>query len=122
MLSLLGALPDSVYRVCDLLAVVVARNGPEWRDFALQRLLGEVKARATHLLTTSSSENEGATSNEATNSVNDASQRLAVIVHLVTLLFDEMRWVLPHFEYILLSMKICYFECFSWLELINTLK
>lgn len=94
VLSLLGALPDSVYRVCDLLAVVVARNGPEWRDFALQRLLGEVKARATHLLTASNNGSENGNSSETTDGINDASQRLAVIVHLVTLLFDEMRFVL----------------------------
>ncbi|OQR79954.1 E3 ubiquitin-protein ligase HUWE1-like [Tropilaelaps mercedesae] len=96
VLSLLGALPDSVYRICDLLAVVVARNGPEWRDFALQRLLGEVKARATHLLTTSSTASENSTPGDPdiADSVSDASQRLAVIVHLVTLLFDEMRFVM----------------------------
>lgn len=90
---MLGALPDSVYRVCDLLAVVVARNGPEWRDFALQRLLGEVKARATHLLTASGNGTEGNGNPNEASEVTDASKRLAVIVHLVTLLFDEMRFV-----------------------------
>ncbi|XP_028966633.1 E3 ubiquitin-protein ligase HUWE1 [Galendromus occidentalis] len=81
-MNLLQTLPETVFRVCDLLVVVVQRNGNEWRDFALQQLLGDIKARATQMLNSVA---------DLTQSNNETSLRLAVIVHLVTLLFVEMR-------------------------------
>lgn len=81
-MNLLQTLPETVFRVCDLLVVVVQRNGNEWRDFALQQLLGDIKARATQMLNSLT---------DLTQSNNETSLRLAVIVHLVTLLFVEMR-------------------------------
>lgn len=41
-MSLLDNLPESVYRICDLLVVVANRNGDKWRDDILNRLVAEV--------------------------------------------------------------------------------
>ncbi|KAH9364790.1 hypothetical protein HPB48_011806 [Haemaphysalis longicornis] len=49
-LRLLDALPETVYRVCDLLGAVVARNGTAWRDRMLAALLQEVRSTAAALL------------------------------------------------------------------------
>ena len=41
-LSLLDSLPDSVYRVCDLLLAVFNRNGPDFKESILKSLIAEV--------------------------------------------------------------------------------
>merc|ERR550532_2703455 len=41
-LSLLDSLPDSVYRVCDLLLAVFNRNGPDFKETILKSLINEV--------------------------------------------------------------------------------
>ena len=35
-------LPETVYRVCDLLTVVTQRNGNQWRDRTLATIVQEV--------------------------------------------------------------------------------
>lgn len=42
-MKLLDNLPDTVYRVCDLLVTVVYRNGPKWRDLMINGLLDDVR-------------------------------------------------------------------------------
>ena len=42
-MQLLDALPESVYRICDLLVVVANRNGDKWREDVLSSLVGEVR-------------------------------------------------------------------------------
>ena len=41
-LRLLDELPETVYRVCDLIIVVTNRNGDKWRDNMLVCLVNEV--------------------------------------------------------------------------------
>jgi E3 ubiquitin-protein ligase HUWE1 len=40
-LNLLDKLPETVYRVCDLLTVVTQRNGTEWRNRTLDTVVQE---------------------------------------------------------------------------------
>ena len=42
-LRLLDELPETVYRVCDLIIVVTNRNGDKWRDSMLVCLVNEVR-------------------------------------------------------------------------------
>lgn len=44
-LNLLDLMPDTVYRVCDLLVTITKRNGDEWRDNMLLQLMKEVRFR-----------------------------------------------------------------------------
>ena len=41
-LALLDTLPDTVYRVCDLLLAVFNRNGPEFKEKVLSNLMKQV--------------------------------------------------------------------------------
>lgn len=41
-LNLLDLMPDTVYRICDLLVTITKRNGDEWRDNMLRQLIREV--------------------------------------------------------------------------------
>ena len=82
-LSLLDSLPDSVYRVCDLLLAVFNRNGPDFKETILKSLINEVHEAVRKL-------------NEATNNVKsfvegDLASKAAVRIHLFTLLFEECK-------------------------------
>ena len=41
-LALLDTLPDTVYRVCDLLLAVFNRNGPDFKENVLTNLMKQV--------------------------------------------------------------------------------
>lgn len=41
-LNLVDTLPDTVYRVCDLLITITKRNGDVWRDEMLDTLVADV--------------------------------------------------------------------------------
>ncbi len=41
-MQLLDTLPETVYRVCDLIGVITNRSGATWRDGALTSLVAEV--------------------------------------------------------------------------------
>lgn len=41
-LNLVDTLPDTVYRVCDLLITITKRNGEVWRDEMLDTLVADV--------------------------------------------------------------------------------
>ena len=44
-MQLIDTLPETVYRVCDLIGVITNRNGAKWRDQALASLVAEVHVR-----------------------------------------------------------------------------
>lgn len=44
---LLDELPDTVYRLCDLLMTAIKRNGPEYRDLILRQVVNQV-SQAMH--------------------------------------------------------------------------
>ncbi len=43
-MQLIDTLPNSVYRVRDLICVVATRNGEKWRDEILTGLVAEVRS------------------------------------------------------------------------------
>ncbi|CAN8001289.1 unnamed protein product [Ixodes hexagonus] len=90
-LRLLDALPDTVYRVCDLLGAVVARNGSAWRDQMLGCLLQEVRTTVMALLEVAGREEVPQAERASQLSNLPEANMAAVRIHLFTLLFEEMR-------------------------------
>ena len=45
-LKILDTLPDTVFRVCDLLLAVFARNGDAFKERVLRKLIEEVKGQS----------------------------------------------------------------------------
>lgn len=82
-LSLLDSLPDTVYRVCDLLLAVFNRNGADFKESILRNLIGEVHEAVKKL-----SEHVG---NEEAFIVGDLAAKASVRIHLFTLLFEECK-------------------------------
>ena len=92
-MCLLDALPESVYRVCDLLAVVATRNGSTWRDdHLLTALVAEIAELCLTLI-------EAATDCPAKGSdgadewvekyvQREEANKLATRLHLLSLLFE----------------------------------
>ena len=60
-LALLDTLPDTVYRVCDLLLAVFSRNGLDFKEKVLKNLMEQVQSSVVRLLERNSSENDVAT-------------------------------------------------------------
>lgn len=83
-LNLLDILPDAVYRVCDLLVTITKRNGDIFRDHTLDVLLSEIGNNMMIMI------NNGKTSNAIYDDMigGEAAQKLAVRLHLFTLLFE----------------------------------
>ncbi|MBN3301500.1 HUWE1 ligase, partial [Amia calva] len=92
---LLDELPDTVYRVCDLVMTAVKRNGPEYRDMILRQVVNQVWEAADVLikaalpLTTSDTK----TVSEWTSQMATLPQasNLATRILLLTLLFEELK-------------------------------
>ncbi|XP_018615997.1 E3 ubiquitin-protein ligase HUWE1 isoform X2 [Scleropages formosus] len=92
---LLDELPDTVYRVCDLLMTAIKRNGPEFRDLILRQVVNQVWEAADVLikaalpLTTSDTK----TVLEWTSQMTTLPQasNLATRILLLTLLFEELK-------------------------------
>ena len=82
-LSLLDSLPDSVYRVCDLLLAVFNRNGPDFKESILKSLINEVYEAVSKL--------NDATNDEKSFVDGDLASKAAVRIHLFTLLFEECK-------------------------------
>uniref|UniRef100_A0A2K6SJ26 HECT-type E3 ubiquitin transferase n=1 Tax=Saimiri boliviensis boliviensis TaxID=39432 RepID=A0A2K6SJ26_SAIBB len=92
---LLDELPDTVYRVCDLIMTAVKRNGADYRDMILKQVVNQVWEAADVLikaalpLTTSDTKtvsewiSQMATLPQASN--------LATRILLLTLLFEELK-------------------------------
>lgn len=45
---LLDELPDTVYRVCDLIMTAIKRNGADYRDMILKQVVNQVSSQARH--------------------------------------------------------------------------
>ncbi|XP_063064393.1 E3 ubiquitin-protein ligase HUWE1 isoform X4 [Engraulis encrasicolus] len=92
---LLDELPDTVYRLCDLLMTAVKRSGPEYRDLILRQVVNQVWEAADVLikaavpLTTSDTK----TVSEWTRQMATLPQasNLATRILLLTLLFEELK-------------------------------
>ncbi|GBM42389.1 E3 ubiquitin-protein ligase HUWE1 [Araneus ventricosus] len=95
-LKLADALPETVYRCCDLLIAVAARNGENWRNRSLiQRLINEVHLKMYYLLKRLNPEQIpverkgwGIGSKLPWMPV---ESNFAVRLHLLTLIFEEMK-------------------------------
>jgi len=81
-LTLLDTLPETVYRVTDLLMAIFNRNGKEFKEKLLTQLMAEVKKSVEDLLAVAHSGQEAV--KEAPESA-----RAAVRIHLFTLLFED---------------------------------
>uniref|UniRef100_A0AAV2LYL5 E3 ubiquitin-protein ligase HUWE1 n=1 Tax=Knipowitschia caucasica TaxID=637954 RepID=A0AAV2LYL5_KNICA len=92
---LLDELPDTVYRLCDLLMTAIKRNGPEFRDLFLGQVVrqvwdaADVLIKAAVPLTTSDTK----TVSEWTRQMATLPQasKLATRILLLTLLFEELK-------------------------------
>ncbi|XP_076681578.1 HECT, UBA and WWE domain containing E3 ubiquitin protein ligase 1 isoform X3 [Andrena cerasifolii] len=56
-LNLLDLMPDTVYRICDLLVTITKRNGDKWRDSMLRQLIKEIGSLVDDLIDIAESEN-----------------------------------------------------------------
>ncbi|XP_061178702.1 E3 ubiquitin-protein ligase HUWE1-like [Saccostrea echinata] len=87
-LRLLDILPETVYRVCDLLIVVTSRNGTGWQKMVLSNLVKEIQSMGQQIL------KEGHELESATDTNKDHLQskasKFAARLHLFSLLFEEM--------------------------------
>uniref|UniRef100_A0A667ZXG7 E3 ubiquitin-protein ligase HUWE1 n=1 Tax=Myripristis murdjan TaxID=586833 RepID=A0A667ZXG7_9TELE len=92
---LLDELPDTVYRLCDLLMTAIKRSGPEFRDLMLGQVVhqvwdaADVLIKAAVPLTTSDTK----TVSEWTRQMATLPQasKLATRILLLTLLFEELK-------------------------------
>ncbi|XP_046372246.1 E3 ubiquitin-protein ligase HUWE1-like isoform X1 [Haliotis rufescens] len=88
-MQLLDTLPETVYRVCDLMIVITQRNGNAWRDESLATLVQQVFCLAHQLLAQLS---EGICVKDSVDKVSSESSasQFANRLHLLSLLFEEM--------------------------------
>ncbi|CAL1528834.1 unnamed protein product [Lymnaea stagnalis] len=83
-LNLLDTLPETVYRVCDLLIVVMARNGASWKRETLGTLCKDLCALCDEM--TSYAQEMNFTAMQSSPS----AQKFATRLHLLSLLAEEM--------------------------------
>lgn len=86
-LALLDMLPDTVYRVCDLLVTITKRNGDQFRNELLDMMTNEISEKVSFLL---NSINSNRPRLEVANYLygSTAALKAAVRIHLFTLLFE----------------------------------
>lgn len=88
-------MPDTVYRVCDLIVVVVGKYGDEWRDQCLQFILNETLELIKQVCSIYCSSGESTKPNEPPTPITTTAafteQRLASRLLLFCLLFEEMQ-------------------------------
>ncbi|KAL8595169.1 hypothetical protein ACOMHN_013842 [Nucella lapillus] len=90
-LNLLDMLPETVYRVCDLLIVVIQRNGDQWRDKTLATIVDEVCMCCEHMLIISSDSSEAGLQDLAQKlTSSDHALKFGVRLHLLSLLLEDM--------------------------------
>ncbi|GFQ86462.1 e3 ubiquitin-protein ligase HUWE1 [Trichonephila clavata] len=95
-LKLADALPETVYRCCDLLIAVAARNGENWRDrFLIIRLLNEIYVKL-HFLPRRLKPGKIPVERKGWGIGSKlpwipVESVLAVRLHLLTLIFEEMK-------------------------------
>ncbi|XP_064415282.1 E3 ubiquitin-protein ligase HUWE1 isoform X2 [Latimeria chalumnae] len=92
---LLDELPDTVYRVCDLIMTAIKRNGADYRDMILKQVVNQVWDAADVLivvglpLTTSSSKSVSEWVSQMATL--PQASKLATRILLLTLLFEELK-------------------------------
>jgi E3 ubiquitin-protein ligase HUWE1 len=84
-LTLLDTLPETVYRVTDLLMAMFQRNGNSFKESLLAELMGEVQRSVAELLAIAHDAGHTAANLAACAE----SRRAAVRIHLFTLLFED---------------------------------
>lgn len=94
-IRLADALPDTVYRCCDLLISVAARNGEEWRNKSLiDFLLVELHSQMYYILQRLKAD-EPPEDNKWAFTIRmpwlNVESRFAVRLHLFALIFEEMK-------------------------------
>ncbi|XP_058791372.1 E3 ubiquitin-protein ligase HUWE1 isoform X2 [Phymastichus coffea] len=91
-LNLLDLMPDTVYRICDLLVTITKRNGTDWRDSMLKHLIKEIGDLVDKLRDTAESQDENAGSRLVEC---EEANKVAGRIYLYTLFFEgtfqEMR-------------------------------
>ncbi|XP_020278772.1 E3 ubiquitin-protein ligase HUWE1 isoform X2 [Pseudomyrmex gracilis] len=91
-LNLLDIMPETVYRICDLVVTISKRNGDEWRDDMLRQLIREVGRLVDYLINVAESQDENAGSRLVEC---EEANKLAGRLYLYTLFFEgsfqEMR-------------------------------
>ena len=103
-LSLLDTLPDTVYRVCDLLLAVFNRNGSKFKETVLRHLIQEVHDSVLALLEVcvSNSSTNASSKNDSTSFDASSRNELSIVngiyatraagrIHLFTLLFEDCK-------------------------------
>ena len=94
-LRLLDTLPDTVYRICDLLLAVAQRNGEKWCQQMIVQLLEEININITKLIESTNymRELDKRTVTEWASQLANIPEasKAAARIHLFTLLFEEMR-------------------------------
>ncbi|CRL01178.1 CLUMA_CG014451, isoform A [Clunio marinus] len=91
-LNVLDQLPETVYKICDLLITVTKRNGPIWRDEMLDTLCKEIYQCIQYLIGILVQDDERSTKNYKEKSEKlvsgDMANKTAVRIHLFTLFFQ----------------------------------
>ncbi|XP_070192440.1 E3 ubiquitin-protein ligase HUWE1-like isoform X3 [Littorina saxatilis] len=87
-LNLLDMLPETVYRVCDLLTVVTQRNGSQWRDRTLDTIVQEVHTHAEHILDVTAEGSSLEVAQKLTSS--EQALKFSTRLHLLSLLLEDM--------------------------------
>ncbi|XP_071495531.1 E3 ubiquitin-protein ligase HUWE1-like [Diadema antillarum] len=90
-LKLLDDIPETVYRVCDLLVVANNRNGEEWRDKMLEMVISQISENAVMLCNNFASMLVDPSAVTDTKVIDSLSCCLASRIHLLCLLFEEIR-------------------------------
>jgi len=94
-LRLMDELPSTVYKVCDLILMVSQRNGPAWCASLLKHLLNDIVENAKRLLEMAEPlrAKDKKSFTEWTSQLKNAPEasKIAVRIHLYSLLFDEMK-------------------------------
>lgn len=94
-LRLLDTLPDTVYRVCDLLLAVSQRNGEKWIQDMLRQLIGDISENVSKLLKSTEPMTSGdrRSVNEWGSQISQLPEasRAATRIHVFSLLFEEKR-------------------------------
>merc|ERR1712179_71589 len=88
-LGQLDAQAQMVYKVCELLTTCVTRNGEAWRDKMLTTLVNQMSEQASQLTQKAGVSLSPETVEQLCSS--ELATKFAVRLHLVTLLFEEMK-------------------------------
>ncbi|XP_076049070.1 HECT, UBA and WWE domain containing E3 ubiquitin protein ligase 1 isoform X2 [Oratosquilla oratoria] len=88
-LNQLDMQPQMVYKVCELITTCVSRNGTQWRDKMLTKLIKQMSDQVADLTAVAGQSATHETLDKLCTS--ELAVKFAVRLHLVTLLFEEMK-------------------------------